>query len=179
MIDYFKKIEGDSLNPSSISSNTNNVENSLKRPLEIMAMSASTTTDCLQKLAQIQAQSNNKSLKSFSKLAPTYQQMLLIASSKGEAVPSKLGDEALSFFSQSSTLNAQIFINSYLENLKIEVSVSAAVTTSLQHGSFVWYNSLTPSGFASSVLTSMEIMRPDLLHEGIVLDYSTKHEMSA
>ena len=104
--------------------------------------------------------------------------MLLIVSSVGEAVLSELNDEAMEFFSQSSVLNAQIFLNSYLENLRIEVSISAAVTSSLQHGSFLWTDNLTPSGFAYSVFTSLDIICSTLLQEGIVLDYSTRHEMT-
>ena len=46
------------------------------------------------------------------------------------------------------------------------------------HGSFLWSNTLTPSGLASSVITSSDVIRNDVLQEGIVLDYSTKHEMS-
>ena len=105
--------------------------------------------------------------------------MILIASSQGEASPIEASEETLEFFKQSSVLNAQIFLNSYFESEKIECSVSTALTTSLMHGSFLWTNSLTPSGLASSVITSSDIIRADTLHEGIVLDYSTKYEMNS
>ena len=85
----------------------------------------------------------------------------------------------MEFFSQSSVLNAQIYLNSHLESLKIECSVSSALTTSLMHGSLLWASSLTPSGLASSVISSLDIIRNDILQEGIILDYSTKHEMSS
>ena len=58
--------------------------------------------------------------------------MLLVASSLGEAVPKELGEEAKEFFSQSTVLNAQLFLNSFLENLKLEVSVTLAQATILQ-----------------------------------------------
>ena len=82
------------------------------------------------------------------------------------------------FFSKNTVLNAQLFLNSFLENLKLEVSVSLAQATILQLGGFLWADSVSPSGFASSLLSDLEVSRPDLLQEGIILDYATKHEMS-
>ncbi len=43
---------------------------------------------------------------------------------------------------------------------------------------FLWLNLLTPSGFASSVISSKDIIFNNLLHEGIMLDFSTKHEIT-
>ena len=62
---------------------------------------------------------------------------------------------------------------------RIEVSVSSAVVTSLMHGSILWKDTMTPSGLASTVLSSLDIVCANTLHKGIVLDYSTKYEMSA
>ena len=104
--------------------------------------------------------------------------MLLLASSKNEIVPEELSEEAMAFFAQTSILNAQVYLNSYLENMKVEVSVSAAVTTNLHLGCFLWANNFSPAGLASSILSDRDVTRPDILHEGIVLDYSTKHEMT-
>ena len=172
------KLESDNL--SSLDKNLINLDftDAIKRPLEVLAMSSAETKDCILKLSQIQTQNNDKAQKSFKKIAPKYQRMLLIASSVGDVIPNELGEDAMNFFGQSSVLNAQIFLNSWLENLKIEVSVSSAVTTVLQVGAFLWSDSVTPSGFACSVFNSLELTRPDLLHEGLVLDYSTKYEMS-
>ena len=183
IIDHFKKIEEDHLARRSTETNsiqsTRNFDEVLKRPLEILASSASSTQDFMYKLTQIQSQNSDKSSKSFKKIAPKYQKMLLNASSQGAVMPLELNSVAMEFFSQSSVLNAQIFLNSHLEALKIECSVSTALTNSLMHGSFLWANSLTPSGLASSVITSSDIIRQDTLQEGIVLDYSTKYEMSS
>ena len=71
-----------------------------------------------------------------------------------------------------------MFLNSFLENLKLEVSVTLAQATILQVEGFLWADSILPSGFASSLLSDLEVSRPDLLQEGIILDYATKHEMS-
>ena len=38
---------------------------------------------------------------------------------------------------------------------------------------------LTPSGFSASTITSKDLLQNDTLHQGIVLDLSTKFEMSA
>eukprot|EP00957_Ditylum_brightwellii_P059498 4517351-Ditylum_brightwellii.AAC.1 len=70
-------------------------------------------------------------------------------------------------------------LNSLFETKGIECSVSTAVTTSLMHGSFLWRNEMCPSGLAASVITQEGIFRQDTLYEGMVLDYSTKFEMSA
>ena len=154
------------------------LESVFKRPLEILATSSSSTNELMQKLSSSQS-SSEKSTKSFTKIAPKYQKMILIASSQGEVVPSELSPEAMEFFSQSSTLHAQIFLNSLLESERIECQISPAMTTSLMHGSFLWSSSLSPSGLASSVISSSDLLTSDTLHEGIVLDYSTRHEISS
>ena len=104
--------------------------------------------------------------------------MLLVASSQPGVIDMELNDTAMEFFKQSSVLNTQIFLNSHLESLKIDCSISSGFTTSLLNGSFVWSTSLTPSGLVSSVITSSDIIQSDTLQEGIISDYSTKHEMS-
>ena len=179
----FSKLENINLGtnnpPDTAAVYSNNLNQVLQRPLEILATSSSSTQEFLQKLTQIHSQSNEKSARSFKKLAPKYQRMLLVASSQGEALPVDMNKDALDFFSQSSVLNAQIFLNSLLDSLKIECSASSALTTSLMHGSFLWASTLTPSGLASSVISSIDIIRTDALQEGIILDYSTKHEMSS
>jgi hypothetical protein len=185
VIDVLKKIEETSIistqriQQDNEQSSNENLERIFKRPLEILATSSSSTQDYIQKLAQFQNQANDKASKSFKKIAPKYQKMLLIAASQGEVIPTELNKEAMEFFNQNSVLNAQIFLNSHLESERIECSVSTALTTSLMHGSFLWSSSLTPSGLASSVISSLDIIRFDTLQEGIILDYSTKHEMSA
>ena len=182
MIEMLKSIESTALVSKNHGVNelrNNDLEKILKRPLEILASTSSSTHDFMHKLTQIQAQASDKYAKSFKKVAPKYQKMLLIASSQGEVVPGELGKPAMEFFQQSSVLNAQIFLNSFLESERIECAVSSALTTALMHGSFLWASSLTPSGLASSVISSLDIIRTDTLHEGIVLDYSTRHEMTS
>lgn len=122
MIDSFKEIEEKELNlllerqNANQGFNADDLERILKRPLEIMAASSCSTQNFMHKLTQIQDQNNDKSSKSFKKVAPTYQKMLLIASSQGEVVPVELNTEAMKFFSQSSVLNAQIFLNSFFKS---------------------------------------------------------------
>lgn len=104
--------------------------------------------------------------------------MFLIASSIGRTTETDINNEAKKFFNQSSNLNAQIFLNSLLPKEGIDVTVSAAVTSALLHGSILWKDELTPSGLAVSVLTSQDVIRPNMLEGGIVLDFSTRHKMS-
>ena len=61
-------------------------------------------------------QSSNKTDKqgkSFKKIAKKYQRMILVASYKGDVIGSELNEEGTEFFKQSSSLLAQIFLNSY------------------------------------------------------------------
>jgi len=53
-----------------------------------------TTQGMLQTLSQVQVQTSEKSSKSFKKIPALYQNMILVASSIGQTVPSKLEDSA-------------------------------------------------------------------------------------
>lgn len=105
--------------------------------------------------------------------------MLLVASSIGDVTELDYSGEASEFFKCSNFLHAQVILNSLFETEGVEVSASSAFTTTLLHGGFLWKNVLSPSGFAASVLSSEGILRNDTLHEGMVLDYSTKFEMTS
>ncbi len=148
-------------------------------PLEMLATSAASNQDFLRKLTQIQTQSSEKASKSFKKIPIKYQNMLQVASSIGEVTVMEINNEALEFFKSASVLNASITLNSLLESSKIECSISSAMTTALLHGGFLWSNALTPSGLACSIITSEDLFRTDTLHEGMVLDISTKFAMSS
>ena len=184
MIDTLRVIEEKDLKTSKKQQNNVNIpsrvelESIFKRPLEIMATSSSSTNEMVQKMNSA-SDDKEKSSKSFKKVAPKYRKMLLVASSQGEVVPSELPQEAMTLFTQSSVLHAQIFLNSILETERINCAITPAMATSLMHGSFLWASSLTPSGLAASVISSIDVFTSDTLHEGIVLDYSTKHEISS
>ena len=75
-------------------------------------------------------------------------------------------------------MNAQIYLNSYLEAREIECTISSALATVLMHGSLTWSNEMTPSGLAASVISLRDIINNCTLYEGIVLDYSIKYEIS-
>ena len=155
------------------------VGDTLKRPFEVLATTASTTADFVEKLTQLQKQSNEKGTKSFKKIPTKYQNMILVATSTGEATNVNYEQAAVDFFKTTNVLHAQVLLNSELEAAKLDCTISPAVATSLIHGGFLWSSPLTPSGFAASTITSEGILRTDTLHEGMVLDYSTRHDMSA
>jgi hypothetical protein len=166
-------------NTQAISSSiSDQVEKSLKRPFEVLATSASSTSDFMEKLTNLQSQSSEKSAKSFKKIPAKYQNMILIASSISEVTVVDYDADASEFFKCSTNLNAQVMINSMFEAEGVECSISAAVTTTLLYGSFLWKNSLSPSGLAASVISSEGIFRSDTLHEGMILDYATRFDMS-
>ena len=175
LVQSFAKVEKECLKGTSNDSSFS----ALQRPLEMMVASATTTQGMLQTLSQFQVQTSEKSSKSFKKIPSLYQNMLLVASSIGQAIPSKLEDEAMEFFSQANSVHAQLMLNSILENARLQVSVSPALATLLLSGSFLWSNPITPSGLASSVLTTEGILRNDTLQDALALDLATKFEMSA
>jgi len=84
----------------------------------------------------------------------------------------------MDFFSHSNSLHGQLKLNSLLEAARLQVSVSPALATLLQNGCFLWSNAFTPSGLAASVMTTENVIRSDSLHNALVLEYSTKFEMS-
>ena len=133
----------------------------------------------MERLTQLQSQSSDKSTKNFKKIPKKYQNMILVATSTSEATELDYNADGAEFFKASSTLNAQVMLNSLFEAEGIDCSVSAAVTTTLLYGSFLWKDALSPSGFAASVLSSEGILRSDTLHEGMILDYATKFDISS
>lgn len=148
----------------------------IHRSFEMIASSIANSNECMVKLAHVQSE---KMARSFGKLNSRYQNMFFVASSLGPIKEDTVNAKAMEFFKQSSVLNAQIFLNGLMEANGVDISVSPAVTTALMHGSLLWKDDLTPSGLASSVLTSQGVLKANDLTEGIVLDYSTKHDMSA
>ena len=104
--------------------------------------------------------------------------MMLVASSRGTVVPSELEEEAQKNFKLSSVSKAQQFLESYLETKSIECTIQTAVANLLLQGCFLWSNPLTPPGLAGSVIASKDVIFNISIHEGILLDFSTKHEIS-
>jgi hypothetical protein len=105
--------------------------------------------------------------------------MISVASIVGEITSLDYDAGAAEFFKCSNNLNAQVMLNSLLEAEDIECSVSSAVTATLLYGSFLWKDSLSPSGLAAAVNSSEGIFRSDTLHDRTVLDYATRFDMSA
>ena len=153
-------------------------QDEIQWPLESIANSSSITREYLDRLTHIQATNGDKQSKPFQKIANKYQKMVLIASSKGDVVNTELNGGAMEFFNQSTLLLVQIFLNSFLEARDIECTVSTALASILMHGRFLWLDAANPSGLASSVILSKDIINSDTLYNGIVLDYLIKHEIS-
>lgn len=156
----------------------NQVERSLKRPFEVLAASSSSTSNFMEKLTQIHSISQEKSSRNFKKIPNKYQNMILVASSTSNVTKVDYDAKGANFFKCLNVLNAQIMLNSIFETEKIDCSASSAVTSTLHFGSFLWKDSISPSGLAASVLASKDFLHSDILYEGMVLDYATKFEMS-
>ena len=151
----------------------------LRRPLEIIATSNSTQSDILRSFQAQHEKSNEKSSRSFTKLPAQYQNMILVASSQGEVTAMEINDHAKAFFKCTNHLSANVMLNCLLETKQIDCSISTAMTQALMCGCFLWRNSITPSGFAASAIVSEDCIRNDTLHQGMILDLSTKFEMSS
>ena len=150
----------------------------IQKPLEIIAASSSSMQDFLSKLTQIQSSNQEKTSNSFGKLLDRVQNMIHVASSRGNVVSTTLNDEASQFFKSSNFLKAQQYLEHYLKAKGIECAIPTVVENLWLQGYFLWLNPLTPSGFALSVISSKDIIFNDSLHEGIMLDFSTKHEIT-
>ena len=146
--------------------------------MEIIAASSSSTQDFLSKLTQIQSSNQETTSNSFGKLSDRVQNMIHVASSRGNVVPTTLNDEASLFFKSMNFSKAQQFLEHYLEAKGIECAIPTAVANLWLQGCFLWLNPLTPSGFASSVISSKDIIFNDLLRERIMLDFSMKHKIT-
>ena len=153
-----EKMEGLNKNALEIPSNNKFDTSSIQKPLEIIAASSSLTQDFLSKLTQIQTTSQEKTTNSFTKLSEKVQHMILIAASRGSVIPQKLNDEATAFFKLTNFSRAQQYLESYLESKGIDCAVPTAVENLWLQGCFLWMNPLTPSGLATSVIASKDVM---------------------
>ena len=90
----------------------------------------------------------------------------------------EINDEAKKFFSFPDRVQAQLFLNTILEEEGIECTVCTALTTLFTHGNLIWTSTVTSSGLSSMVIPSKDLFLNNSLLEGIVLHLSTKHEIS-
>ena len=150
----------------------------IQKPLKIIVVSSSSTQDFLSKLTQIHSSSQDKSTNSFVKLSEKVQRMILLASSKGIIIPQELNEEAALFFEIQNFSKMQQFLESYLEARNVECVVPTAVANLWHQGCLLWANSLTPLGLSASVIATKDVLFNDLLHQGILLDFSTKYEIT-
>ena len=156
------------------------VSQALVAPLQQLVASSRTTQEVLLKLTETQEKgtSSSASEKSFAKIPESYRNMLLNASSIGEAKPSALEDQAMEFFMLKGIKQAHVHLNSMLESKGIRVSIPHSVVNALFYGAFKWTNLATPSGFAASVLETETYLRNDVLRTAMVLEASTKFSIS-
>ena len=87
----------------------------MQRPLEIIASASNSTQDFFNKLTQIHTASQEKLTHSFGKLSDKTQKMLLIASSRGNVIPTELNNKAMAFFALFNFSKAQQYLESMLE----------------------------------------------------------------
>ena len=104
--------------------------------------------------------------------------MLLVDSSRGNIVQQEINDEAKKFHSSPDRVQAQLMLNTILEEQGIECCISSALTNLFTYGNLLWSSPITPSGLSTMVISSKDIFANETLLEGMVLDLSTKHEIS-
>ena len=151
---------------------------SLTLPLEQLAVATKSTQGTIRKWASFQVQEKDKTKKTFDKIPSDYKRMLLIAYGEGQVIPDTLNPEAMTFFALPNVKTAHIHLNSLLESEKVRCSISLAMANHLYAASFRWVNMIRPSGFASSILTTESYLRTDVLNEAMVLDVSTRFDIS-
>ena len=103
--------------------------------------------------------------------------MLLVAVRSGEAIPDTLNKKAIKCLQILTSFNAHIMLNSMFEENKLRLSAPSSVTTILLYRSFLWTISETPEVLSASVLTTNHKNQNYLLHEALVLNYSTLSEI--
>ena len=177
LVQQLNKIEANILSQAENASAS--LSQSLAAPLEQLVVASKSTQETICKWASSQIQEKEKTTKGFNKIPTDYKRMLLIASGEGQAMPDELNKEAMDFFALPNSKAAHIHLNSLLESNKVRCSVSPAMANHLFVGSFRWSNMIKPSGLASSVLTSESYMREDILSEALVIDVSTRFEISS
>ena len=91
----------------------------------------------------------------------------------------KYNAKVVELFKCWNKINTQVMLNSHFKIEGIDCSFSSAVTATLLYGRFLWKNPLSPSSLAALVISSESIFLTDTLHEGMVLDHSTKFDISA
>ena len=65
--------------------------------------------------------------------------MILVASNTGKITEPEYSADAKEFFKASSTLHAQVMLNSLFETEGLDISVFSAVATSSLYGRFFFY----------------------------------------
>lgn len=100
---------------------------SIQKPFEIIAVSSSSTQEFLSKLTQIQSSNQEKTSNSFGKLSDRVQNVINVASSRGNVVPTTLNDEASLFFKSTNFSKAQQYLEHYLKAKGIECDIPTAV----------------------------------------------------
>jgi hypothetical protein len=108
-------------------------------------------------LGELQTKSSETAAKSFKRVPPQYQHMMIIASSQGSMVSNEINDEAKKFFASPDRAQAQLFLNTRLEEEGIECTVSTAMTTLFTYGNLIWTSTVTPSGLLSMVISSKDL----------------------
>jgi len=118
------------------------------------------------------SQETEKSSKSFAKNPPSYQNMIRIASSlEAKLQQWKLMKTHKDFKNVFITpQRKRHMLNNLFDADGIESSISSAMTNQLMYGNLLWEDQVTPSGLASSVITSEDLITTDILHKGMVLN---------
>ena len=150
----------------------------LKMPLQMIASNQASAQQAIAKLTEIHDEGNDQLKKSFKKVPPQFKNMMLVAASNGTVKPMEINDEAKEFFRNSDKTQAQLFLNTKLEANKVECTISLALTTLFLYGNFVLPEPTIPSGLSTLVISSKSIGTGNLFFSGIVMDLSSKNEIS-
>jgi len=119
-----------------------------------LASNVNEQTTVLQQINISAEERKNEKKKGISSIHPSFQKMILAASSKdGTDVPIDPVKNCTDFFKQKSAVHAQIHLNQTLHSVfKCSVIVPVSLATALYHGNFLWDRADTPNNFCSFLL---------------------------
>ena len=135
-----------------ITSPSPTIDNSVA--LTQLATNVSEQTAVLEKINVTAEEKRNEKKKGITSLHPSFQKMILSASST-DGTDTALDPSAhcIDFYKQKTAIHAQIHLNqTLLAHFRCSVLVPVSLATALYHGNFLWDRADTPNNFCSLLL---------------------------
>ena len=128
-------------------------------------------TAILEKINVTAEMRRSEKAKGITSLHPSFQKMILSASSTDGTDPAlDPSDHCREFYKQKTSIHAQIHLNqTLLAHFKCSVRVPVSLATALYHGNFLWDRADTPNNFCSLLLGKPSPLSPNSSREIMML----------